>query len=83
MVTAYNIDYVNDANQWQPALTSDGNRIFPGNTDKDTPVTNTFQTPIVAKEVQLSVEQFSEQPNLRWGLFGCGTLLIMTLATNM
>ena len=49
-----------------------GPKVFIGNNDSSTPVTNTLDLPFVARQVYIYPTLWTgPAPSLRWGLMGC------------
>ncbi|KXJ18143.1 Coagulation factor V [Exaiptasia diaphana] len=73
-VTKYAVSYSDDAHAWKDYLTSDCIKVFPGNTNQDTVVTNKFEKPFNARHFRLIVKDFYDWPTLRMELYGCDRL---------
>ena len=70
-VTAYSLQYGNTEYDFVYILDSDRNvRVFEGNFDRNTVVTNTFD-PVNARMVRLNVVEFHGFTRMRWELYAC------------
>ncbi|KXJ24097.1 Lactadherin [Exaiptasia diaphana] len=69
-VTSYSLAYSDDGTSWKP-YEGDCTKIFPGNTDKNTVVTNKLEIPIKARYIRLIVKGFNGHPTMRMELYGC------------
>ena len=71
-VTSYKITYSDVGWTFSYILSSDGSdRVFAGNTDRDTLITNDFDSPITARYFRLYPQTWHVQIALRWELYGC------------
>ncbi|XP_054713671.1 uncharacterized protein LOC129223130 [Uloborus diversus] len=71
-VTEYKILYSNDGHQWSPILDDYlEDIIFPGNTDRNSPVVNIFPEDVDARFFRLVPLKFENGPGLRMELLGC------------
>ncbi|XP_033105774.1 uncharacterized protein LOC117108037 [Anneissia japonica] len=71
-VTSYKIQYSMDGARWQDIMSSSGNALaFPANSDRDTPVTNIFGSPIVASVIRVNPLTWNGHISMRFELLGC------------
>ncbi|XP_028518426.1 lactadherin [Exaiptasia diaphana] len=66
----YSLSYSDDATDWKD-YEGDCVKIFPGNTDQNTVVTNEFEVPIIARYVRLIVKSWTSHAFIRMELYGC------------
>ena len=70
-VTEYKLQYgMNENGLIYIEDTTGATRIFPGNTDRDTVVLNTFE-PVRTRFVRLNVVAFNSYVSMRWEVYGC------------
>ena len=48
-------------------------QVFPGNSDKDTIVTNMFKCPVIARCVRVNPVSWYQHINMRFDIIGCST----------
>lgn len=71
-VSAYNVKYSHDSNNWNPILDDYSNeKLFLGNFDHDTENTNYFKTPIQAKFVRVEPKKWKDNIQMRIEPIGC------------
>ena len=72
-VTSYKIQYVGyDETRWRTILNADGSdRVFTGNTDQNTNVTNELRSGIVADKIRLVPVTFSGRADVRMVVNAC------------
>ena len=71
-VTSYKIAYSDDGSTFEYILDSDGSqRVFTGNSDPETAVTNDFDSPIAARYFRLYPQTWNNHISMRWELYGC------------
>ncbi|XP_031573510.1 lactadherin-like [Actinia tenebrosa] len=70
-VTKYSLAYRADDPTWTDYKENDIIKVFPGNSDKTTVVTNDILVPIVARFVRIIVKEAHEWPSMRTELYGC------------
>ena len=72
-VTSYKIQYVSyDVTRWRTILNADGSdRVFTGNTDQNTNVTNELRVGIVANKIRLLPVTISTRPDVRVVVNAC------------
>ncbi|ESN98516.1 hypothetical protein HELRODRAFT_84604, partial [Helobdella robusta] len=72
-VTRYHVSYSNDSALWYYYIEGINSEIkeFEGNQDKDTPRTQYFKSPFVARFVRIHPTQWNVQIAMRAGLLGC------------
>ena len=71
-VTSYKLGYSDDGYTFifiQKA--NDNEHIFTGNTDRDTVVTNEFDSPVIARYFRLYPQTYYGYMCMRWELYGC------------
>ncbi|XP_028516808.1 lactadherin-like [Exaiptasia diaphana] len=69
-VTKYSLSYSLNAKDWK-AYEEDGVKIFSGNKDRNTVVTNKLERPIKSRHIRLIVKEFHNHISLRMELYGC------------
>ncbi|XP_078603719.1 uncharacterized protein LOC144877607 isoform X4 [Branchiostoma floridae x Branchiostoma japonicum] len=82
-VTSYKLQYSTDGTTWTTYADTDGSeKVFPGNTDSDTPVTNLLDNPIGTRYVRFLPQTWRTHPVLRVEILGCaaGDTVATTLA---
>ncbi|KAI8516785.1 hypothetical protein Bbelb_053660 [Branchiostoma belcheri] len=67
-VTSYKLQYSVDGRRW---VTCDGSKNFPGNTDRNTPVTNLLDSPIGARYVRFLPQTWKTHMSMRVEVLGC------------
>ncbi|XP_078696172.1 uncharacterized protein LOC144924635 isoform X2 [Branchiostoma floridae x Branchiostoma belcheri] len=67
-VTSYKLQYSVDGRRW---VTCDGSKNFPGNTDRNTPVTNLLDSPIDARYVRFLPQSWKTHMSMRVEVLGC------------
>ncbi|XP_071941053.1 uncharacterized protein [Antedon mediterranea] len=72
-VTEYNVKYSTDGNNFIEITAVGGGR-FPGNTDGDGVVTNSFSSPVYAQYIRIYPYDWSNWPALRMELYGCAVI---------
>ncbi|EDO41952.1 predicted protein, partial [Nematostella vectensis] len=70
-VTSYKISYKTDLTAWFVVKEDGQDKVFPGNSDNNTPVYNWFSSPFLARRIRIVVQGFLNIPALRVELFGC------------
>ena len=71
-VTSYKFAYSTDGVTYDYVTSDDGSdRVFGGNSDRDTVVENSFDAPIVARFVRLYPQTYHDNMSLRWEVYGC------------
>ncbi|KAI8516916.1 hypothetical protein Bbelb_054970 [Branchiostoma belcheri] len=71
-VTSYKLNYSGDGNSWTTYKDSDGSeKVFSGNTDDYTPVTNLLDYPIDARYVRFVVQSWNNRISMRGEILGC------------
>ena len=60
-----------DGSSYTNVQNADGENVFAGNADINTPVSHTFTTTVRARYVRLDVVSFHAAVSLRWSLKGC------------
>ena len=71
-VTSYKFSHSDDGSSFSYVLDSTGgDRVFTGNTDRETVVINDFDSPITARYFRLVVHTWNRAVALRWELYGC------------
>eukprot|EP00058_Branchiostoma_floridae_P012572 XP_002598060.1 hypothetical protein BRAFLDRAFT_85725 [Branchiostoma floridae] len=74
-VTSYKLQYSTDETTWTTYAGTDGSeKVFPGNTDRDTPVTNLLVNPIGARYVRFLPQTWNMWPYLRVEILGCAAV---------
>ncbi|CAB4020032.1 Hypothetical predicted protein [Paramuricea clavata] len=68
-VKSYKVSYSTDGQNWEFYDESGSTKIFTGNTDKTTVVTNAFKSPIHARYVKILPQSFVDRPSLRMELY--------------
>ncbi|XP_035685101.1 neurocan core protein-like isoform X7 [Branchiostoma floridae] len=82
-VTSYKLQYSTDETTWTTYADTDGSeKVFPGNTDRTTPVTNLLDNPIGTRYVRFLPQTWRDYPVLRVEILGCaaGDTVATTLA---
>ncbi|KXJ06863.1 Lactadherin [Exaiptasia diaphana] len=69
-VTTYSLSYSLDNKDWKD-YDEDSVKVFPGNSDQQTVVTNVLQVPIETRHIRLIVKGYRAWPSLRMELYGC------------
>ncbi|XP_078666819.1 lactadherin-like [Branchiostoma floridae x Branchiostoma belcheri] len=73
-VTSYKLQYSEDGVSWTTYASSDGSeRVFPGNTDRNTPVTNLLDSPIDARFVRFLPQTYNSWMSMRVEVLGCSS----------
>ncbi|XP_028514739.1 EGF-like repeat and discoidin I-like domain-containing protein 3 [Exaiptasia diaphana] len=73
-VTKYSLAYYSvDGNNWEEYL-GDCTKVFPGNYDQNTVVTNELEVPIKTRHIRLIVKGFKQHATVRIELYGCAEL---------
>ncbi|XP_069122534.1 lactadherin-like isoform X2 [Argopecten irradians] len=70
---SYLVRYSNDGVTWTDVMESSSPKVFPGNTDRETVVTNTLPTPVVTKYIRVVPQSWSVSVCLRIDILGCDT----------
>ncbi|XP_078696106.1 putative carboxypeptidase X1 [Branchiostoma floridae x Branchiostoma belcheri] len=71
-VTSYKLQYSVDGLSWITCASSDGyEKVFPGNTDRNTPVTNLLDSPIAARYVRFLPQSWHDHMSMRVEVLGC------------
>ncbi|XP_048250925.1 mucin-2-like isoform X1 [Haliotis rufescens] len=71
-VTKYTVQYSLDGTTWTTVTDSAGaDKVFDGNTDSTSPVTNSLDCPIIAKYVRVSPVDWHKHIAMRLGFNGC------------
>ncbi|KAI8516619.1 hypothetical protein Bbelb_052000 [Branchiostoma belcheri] len=71
-VTSYKVQHSTSGTDWITYAGNDGvEMVFPGNTDKDTPVTNLLENPVVARYVRFLPMSWSVWISMRVEILGC------------
>ena len=71
-VTSYKFAYSVDGVTYTFVVECDGSeRVFTGNTDRDTVVENELETAVAARFVRIHPQTFYQHPALRWEVYGC------------
>eukprot|EP00058_Branchiostoma_floridae_P006901 XP_002592389.1 hypothetical protein BRAFLDRAFT_67254 [Branchiostoma floridae] len=71
-VTSYKLRYSTDRLSWTTYANSDGSEmVFPGNVDRNTPVTNLLDNPVDARYVRLVVQSWTRHIAMRVEIVGC------------
>ncbi|XP_028412152.1 lactadherin-like [Dendronephthya gigantea] len=68
---SYSIAYSNNGNNWTDYKESGTVKVFLGNKDKNSIVTNTFKTGIKARYIRVVPKSWSNYPTMRLELYGC------------
>lgn len=71
--TKYMIRHSNDGQTWDMIMENGQPKIFIGNTDSDTPITNMFDCPFTARFVRVEVQGYVGNASLRVEFIGCPT----------
>ncbi|XP_078603618.1 uncharacterized protein LOC144877552 isoform X3 [Branchiostoma floridae x Branchiostoma japonicum] len=82
-VTSYKLQYSTDETTWTTYADTDGSeKVFPGNTDDNTPVTNLLDNPIGTRYVRFLPQTWNKYPDLGVEILGCaaGDTVATTLA---
>ncbi|KAI8490945.1 hypothetical protein Bbelb_313640 [Branchiostoma belcheri] len=75
-VTSYKLQYGADGATWTTYTGSDGSdKVFTGNTDMNTPVTNLLDKPVDARYVRFVVQSWHGHISMRVEILGCGNIL--------
>ncbi|KAK3736747.1 hypothetical protein QZH41_006495 [Actinostola sp. cb2023] len=69
-VTKYSLSYSNDGDNWSD-YEGDCVKVFPGNADQQSIVTNKLEVPIKARYIRLIVKGYSGWATIRMELYGC------------
>ncbi|XP_020907513.1 discoidin-2 [Exaiptasia diaphana] len=69
-VTKYSLSYSLDGNQWEH-YKEGCVKIFNGNHDQNTVVTNELNRVVNTRHIRLNVKRFRRWPSLRMELYGC------------
>ncbi|XP_035669067.1 uncharacterized protein LOC118411132 [Branchiostoma floridae] len=73
-VTSYKLQYSADGSSWTTYANSDGSdKVFAGNTDINTPVTNLLDNPVDARYVRFVVQSWNTYISMRVDVLGCST----------
>eukprot|EP00058_Branchiostoma_floridae_P027369 XP_002612860.1 hypothetical protein BRAFLDRAFT_67190 [Branchiostoma floridae] len=73
-VTSYKLQYSADGSSWTTYANSDGSdKVFAGNTDIHTPVTNLLDNPVDARYVRFVVQSWNTYISMRVDVLGCST----------
>ncbi|CAH1240852.1 EDIL3 [Branchiostoma lanceolatum] len=73
-VTSYKLQHSADGTIWTPYADSDGSdKVFAGNTDRNTHVTNVLDYPIDARYVRFVVQSWHYKISMRTEILGCST----------
>ncbi|XP_066297361.1 uncharacterized protein [Branchiostoma lanceolatum] len=73
-VTSYKLQYSANGTGWTTYTDSDGSeKVFPGNSDMNTPVTNLLDYPIDARYVRFVVQSWHNWISMRTEVLGCST----------
>ncbi|XP_072029250.1 uncharacterized protein [Amphiura filiformis] len=71
-ITKYKVQYSNDGTHWKFVTDDNGqDEEFIGNYDRDTPVTNMFDSPILARFVRIRPTEWNSHISMRLELLGC------------
>ncbi|XP_078661525.1 P-selectin-like [Branchiostoma floridae x Branchiostoma belcheri] len=71
-VTSYKLQYSREATTWATYTVNDGSeKVFPGNTDRSTPVMNLLATDIDARYVRFVVQTWHNHISMRAEILGC------------
>ncbi|XP_078683131.1 uncharacterized protein LOC144917204 isoform X5 [Branchiostoma floridae x Branchiostoma belcheri] len=71
-VTSYKLQYSVDGLSWITYASSDGSEeVFPGNTDRNTPVTNLLDSPTEARYVRFLPQSWHVHMSMRAEVLGC------------
>ncbi|EDO26300.1 predicted protein, partial [Nematostella vectensis] len=70
-VPSYKIGYSSDLTTWLVYRDDGQEKVFIGNSDRNTIVYGIFEPPILARGIRFVVETYQEQPALRVEIFGC------------
>ncbi|XP_035697871.1 uncharacterized protein LOC118430949 [Branchiostoma floridae] len=71
-VTSYKLRYSTEGTNWKPYADTDGSeKVFPGNADTNTPVTNLLDYPIDARFVRFVVQSWQGSISMRAEVLGC------------
>ncbi|XP_078665994.1 lactadherin-like [Branchiostoma floridae x Branchiostoma belcheri] len=71
-VTSYKLQYSLDGLNWITYASSDGSEeVFPGNTDRNTPVTNLLDSPTDARYVRFLPQSWDDWMSMRVEVLGC------------
>ncbi|XP_078660004.1 uncharacterized protein LOC144904743 [Branchiostoma floridae x Branchiostoma belcheri] len=73
-VTSYKLQYSVDGVSWTTYASSDSSeQVFPGNTDRNTPVTNLLDSPKVARFVRFLPQSYDGWMSMRVEVLGCSS----------
>ncbi|KAK3723796.1 hypothetical protein QZH41_019473, partial [Actinostola sp. cb2023] len=72
-VTKYSLSYSNDGENWSD-YEGDCVKVFPGNADQQSIVTNKLEVPIKARYIRLIVKGYVNHATMRMELYGCSEL---------
>ncbi|XP_035658319.1 uncharacterized protein LOC118403649 [Branchiostoma floridae] len=71
-VTSYKLHYSADGISWTAYANSDGSdKVFAGNTDRNTPVTNLLDHPVATRYVRVVVQSWYTHISMRLEVLGC------------
>eukprot|EP00058_Branchiostoma_floridae_P016425 XP_002601913.1 hypothetical protein BRAFLDRAFT_86397 [Branchiostoma floridae] len=71
-ITFYKLQYSDDGTRWTTYVGSDGSdKIFAGNTDASTAVTNELENPVKARYVRFVVQEWNGAITMRFDVAGC------------
>ncbi|XP_031562261.1 lactadherin-like [Actinia tenebrosa] len=70
-VTKYKIKWSIDGQTWEDHKENDVVKVFNGNFDQNSVVTNSFQPKIMSRYIRLVVQEWFDYINLRMELYGC------------
>ncbi|XP_028416419.1 lactadherin-like [Dendronephthya gigantea] len=70
-VTSYSIAYSNNSNSWTDYKESGTVKVFQGNKDRNSIVTNTFKTEIRAQYIRVLPKSWKNYATMRLELYGC------------
>ncbi|KAI8487880.1 hypothetical protein Bbelb_343280 [Branchiostoma belcheri] len=78
-VTSYKLQYSVDGLSWMKYASSDGSEeVFPGNTDRNTPVTNLLDSPTDARFVRFLPQTWHLHMSMRVEVLGCSVNATVT-----
>ncbi|XP_021353553.1 EGF-like repeat and discoidin I-like domain-containing protein 3 [Mizuhopecten yessoensis] len=79
---SYLVRYSNDGVVWTDVTENNSPKVFPGNVDRDTVVTNYLPSPVTAKFVRLVPQSWQSSVCLRIDILGCDVSAVEPVSVN-